>query len=423
MRIASLGVSGGQAPVSLVPSHGPLQANRRSVSGQAPAHHRHSSGSDPSESPSFSQYARHSIGSRPLQAREAPDIYPNALGLSDDPPPPPTPGALSTASALAEPGSGLNSPIHTPLQANHRTAHSSLSTMDDEARAPRDDEARVEETRQALERFEAEETDPIARPTPLHNLPASSSSPTAHGAPLEPPVLSSEACSRSSSHPSVYASGEEHPTAGSTDSQEAYDGILDAYPSNSSVEGSMNGQDDGAGEGEAELELPMVKCADCGVPLSLMMLSEHVCSPVPATPAAALVPETVTSPRPVPADVPTDAHETSSNASEFEIHPILVETLSESEMDDLPEEIDPSEVEDHHQSEEVVVEEPRAQAHYHKPGPVLTSSTSASATLSPPPLSSRSDLVKASPRHSWDDDDEDVGCQTGYATIVRRSRG
>ncbi|EGG05373.1 uncharacterized protein MELLADRAFT_72155 [Melampsora larici-populina 98AG31] len=371
MRIASLGVSGGQAPVSLVPSRSSVQ---RSQSGQ---HYRHTSGaSDVSNSPPNS--------GRPSQRHGSGDSVTLLKNLSLAPAPPLTPSAMSVNSARAELGSERNSPLPTPVQISQINLPTTASEPDDETRA--------KTTKEELAKFEAEVTDPIARPITVDNATTSSS---ADGAPIEPPALTSESISRSSSQTSSNLSGGEKPEEDGTDSHEAYDGILDAYPVNSSVEGSMNGDE--------EADMPMVKCADCGVPLSLMMLSDHVCETSPVT---TIKPENT---RPVPSDVPIDAHETNSNTSEFEIHPILVEPLSESEMDDLPEGID--------NADEFEVEQTTDKERI---PPINTNNKSTNILPAQP---SPTPSLNASTRHSWDDDEDEEQGGTGFATIVRRSRG
>ncbi|KAH9818933.1 hypothetical protein DFH28DRAFT_96622 [Melampsora americana] len=370
MRIASLGVSGGQAPVCL-PSR---SSGQRSHSGQ---HYHHTSGSsDVSNSPPNS--------GRRSQRPGSGDSATLLKNLSLAPAPPLTPSAMSVASARAELGSERNSPLPTPVQVSQVNLPTTGSELDDETRA--------KTTKEELAKFEAEETDPIARPITVDNATTSSS---LDGAPIEPPALNSESISRSSSQTSSNLSGGEKPEEDGTDSHEAYDGILDAYPVDSSVDGSMNG--------EEEADMPMVKCADCGVPLSLMMLSDHVCETSPVT---TVKPDNT---RPAPSDVPVDAHETSSNTSEFEIHPILVEPLSESEMDDLPEGIDNTD-------EFEIQQTPNKEM-------IAPINTNNKSTKISPAQPSPSPSLNTSTRQSWYEDEDEEQGGTGFATIVRRSRG
>ncbi|KAG0145214.1 hypothetical protein CROQUDRAFT_133912 [Cronartium quercuum f. sp. fusiforme G11] len=408
IRIASSGVSGGQAPISLVPPHSAGPTDRRCFSSSQQAHRPFT---DNITSPPPNAYARHSLGAQ----------LSNSLDLPTTLCPPLTPSAMSTQ---AQPASQPGSPLDTPLPTTPMPPHTPSGSFDHE-------EARVEKTRVALERFEAEETDPVARPSSslLGSLVSSAA------AFLEP-----------------REEEEDGRADGSTDSPEAYDGILDAYPASSSVEGSMNGD---------EAELPMVKCSDCGTPLSLSILAEHVCGPLKKTepePVSVNEPEPEPESRPVPADVPIDAHETSSNASDLDLHPVNVEALSESDLDDvpdLPEEVEVSDLE-----EEVETKTEPVSAHAishirspptlspvqsvravsspaHSPvqsisagrptpslSPVRSIAVPTSSTLSPAQKSPRNFPSNPnSTRNSWyDDDDEDEGCQTGFVTIVRSSR-
>lgn len=440
MRIASLGVSGGQKPVGPAfasSSTTPTGSGTRSVSSSAALGGRVT----PRRADSDNDIASAGVSSPSLGAR----LSAIPRGLADVE----TESVRSISSLRVEAGS-TGTAEGVPVGSARADPVSEPPSRSGSPRPEAADHAtQVEQTRELLKQFEADEKDPVAKGI------EGTHDPTVNGEPIEPPDVVEAAPTNGpadepprpsmeqdlgalnlddvttdvSPRPSEYVTSQEE-FGGSED---GYSDILASYPQGGDDHPAVNGQPSPAGVGgqeEAptdEAGMPKVKCSDCHIYVSMLELADHVCAPAsassaPASPATPRPNKTATlgphaspsSPlatrepltmRPPPKDVPNDDDlDSPSNTEAIDQAASRTPSADSSSFPSGPEDSDPDVP-----STPDVPQTPEMPHH------------SAKQVLTPIEKVTQS----ASPRSPWMDEEDEQARQggTGYVTIVRSSRG